>query len=269
MKKFKVNSVEDNTDFVVTTSFLELYHAFQGLNTDEGRFIHVIGAPGTGKSSNIYRALNNLELNVHDAIFFLDNVEKGSGEVFDEFFNTMKDNFNVETKEEVYNRASEYDTVLLADKLLDSECLDGKKVGLGRWIEHKGFKSLPFYAFCIIEYFKHRNDLKKLNIILQHSWIFKIRGVKYDLFMDFGLFSKLIVRVLKTLFEVVEISYSEAEIVKIVKNHIKDVDEEQIKLLIKKYGFKPRFILNDLENNSIKLKTAKTRIRTTKPVSKV
>ena len=59
MKKFKVSSIEDNTNFFITRSYRELFKTFEGLKNTKGNIIHVIGAPGTGKSANIYYALDN------------------------------------------------------------------------------------------------------------------------------------------------------------------------------------------------------------------
>ena len=55
----------------------------------------------------------------------------------------------------------------------------------------------------------------------------------------------------------VEISYFEEETIKIVKNHFKDIDDEKIKFYIKKYGNKPRYILDDLESKTLKHKDLK------------
>lgn len=248
MEKYKIKSHEDNHGFVITDAYFKLYQAFQSLKTDKGRFIHVIGTPGTGKSTNIYHALTDLDLNVYDAVLFLDNVKKSSKEVFKEAFNTMKKDTGAKTKEEVYEKVSNYDAVLFADKFLDSEFLDPNKVGLSKWMDYKGIKSLPFYFLCYFEYLKHRKELKQTNIILQHSWMIKINGTKYDILTEFGLLSKIIVAILNLSFEVIKISYSKSETIKIVKNHIKDVDEEQIKLCIQKYGYRPRLILENLKN---------------------
>jgi hypothetical protein len=75
----------------------------------------------------------------------------------------------------------------------------------------------------------------------------KIKGVKYDLLTDFSIISQIFVFILKLFFDVVRISYSESETIEIIKNKFKFVDEEKIRLCIKKYGNKPRFILEALE----------------------
>jgi hypothetical protein len=251
MEKYKVKSSEDSKVFVLTRAYQKLYQKFKNLKNEKGRVIHVIGSPGTGKSVNIYSALNHLDLNIYDAILLMDSVEKGSREVFREFFNTLKEDMGVESDEEVYRKASEFDAVLFADKFHDSQFLDESKVGLSMWTDYKSFKSFPFYLLCIIEYVKHRTDLKKVNIILQTAWTVRIKRVKYDLFTDFGIFSRIVAGILGILFEVVEISYSESETIEIVKNLLGDVDEDQIKLCIKKFGCKPRFICAALEEESL------------------
>ena len=73
------------------------------------------------------------------------------------------------------------------------------------------------------------------------------RGEKYDLFSDFGLFSKVLVKIIEIFFDVVEICYSEKETMDIVKMHVKDKDINDIKRCIQKYGCKPRFICDALE----------------------
>ena len=97
------------------------------------------------------------------------------------------------------------------------------------------------------EYLKHRKDLKKINIVTQTAWILKYRGVKYDLLTDFYLLSWILVFLLKIFFEVVRISYTEEEIIQIIRNYEPHCSEENIRSLIKRYGYRPRFILEALE----------------------
>ena len=246
MEKYKVNSSDDNGNFVVTDAYFKLHQVFQSLKPNKGRFIHIIGAPGTGKSSNVYYALKDLNLNVYEPKLFLHNVEKSSKEVFKEAFKSIKNDMGVKTKKEVYQKVSEYEVILFADKFLDSEFLDPQKVGLSKWMDYNGIKSIPFYFMCYFEYLKHKKELKKTNIILQHSWMIG----KYDLLTDFSLLSRAIVAGLNLSFEVVEISYSESEIIEIAKSHIKNADENKIKLYIQKYGCRPRFILESLKKES-------------------
>lgn len=87
-------------------------------------------------------------------------------------------------------------------------------------------------------YLKHRRGFQKTNIIFQTLWRIYFLGRKYDAFTDMGLVSWVLVKVLELFFEVVEVSYSEEETVKIVKKHV-NASEMEIKKLIKRYGFKP------------------------------
>jgi len=249
MKKFKVNSEWDSKNFVFTKSFRKIYRIFLSLKALKGRSILIIGAPGTGKSANIYSALKILDLNIYDPTFFLENVKISSKKVYQEFFRTLRENFGVKTNTEVYRKVKDYDAVLLADKILDSEFLNEKKVGLSLWSEYKGIRAFPFYILVFFQYLKHRRDLKDINLIIQTALMVKIRGVKYDLLTDFSIISPIFVFILKIFFDVVRISYSEEETIEIIKNKFKFVDEETIRLCIKKYGYKPRFIFEALEKN--------------------
>lgn len=248
MASFKAGYPDDEDVFVVTPAYRKLYERFKSLKTQKGRFIHVIGSPGTGKSTNIYHALRNLDLNVCEVTLLMDGANKSSREVFKEIFHSLENDLNLKTKEKVYEKSREFDAVLFGDRFLDSEFWDDSKVGLSLWMDHQGIKALSFYLLCIVEYLKHKRDLNKINIILHHSMIVRIKGVKYDLFTDWGLFSRIMTGILKLFFEVVEVSYSEPETMKIVKTHFPDADEEQIRLYIREYGYKPRFISKALEN---------------------
>ncbi len=265
MEDHKIISSKDNDDFVVTDSFLKLYKKFEELKHDKGRIILVIGSPGTGKSSNIYKALKNRNLNYYEPVLFLNNTEKGSLSVYKELINGIKKDFDVKTKEEIFNEFSNYDVVLVADKILDSESLNEKKIGLGGWIKNKGLKSIPFYLIILFQYIINRRNLLKINLVVHTTWAVRIKGYKYDLITDFSIFSKIISLILKIFFEVVEISYSKEDTIKIVKNHFKDADNEKIKYYTKRYGNKPRYILDALENKTINHKDFKS----SKPVKTI
>jgi ABC-type dipeptide/oligopeptide/nickel transport system ATPase component len=237
--------------FVFTKSFREIYRIFLSLKVSKGRFILIIGAPGSGKSANIYSALKILDLNIYDPTFFLDDVKVGSKKVYQEFFRSLKDDLGVKTNKEVYRKVKEYDAVLLADKILDSEFLDQRKVGIGLWSEYKCILAFPFYILVFFQYLKHRKDLEDINLITQTSLMVIIKEVKYDLLTDFSILSQILVFILKFFFDVVRISYSEEETIKIIKNKFRSVNEEKIRLYIKKYGNKPRFIFEALEKNDL------------------
>lgn len=246
MVDYKVQSEGDNEGFVYTRSFRKIYRMFRSLKNRKGRFVLITGTPGTGKSANIYTALKSLDLNVYDPTLFLDD-HMNASEVFGEFYRTLRTDLGVETNEEVYQKVQDYDMVLLADNLLDSEFIDKNKVGLSLWTLNKGFDTFPFYYGVLMEYLKHRNDLKKINVVIQTAFVFRFRGLKYDLLTDFYLLSDILVLILELFFEVVKISYTEEETIEIVKNNFADVGEKQIKNCIKKFGCKPRFIFEALE----------------------
>lgn len=247
MPDYKVKSEEDSSGFIYTRSFRKIIRSFRNLKTHKGRFILIIGSPGTGKSANIYTALKNLDLNVYDPTLFLDNADMSSSEVFSEFYQTLREDLGVKTNEEVYQKVQEFDAVLLADKILDSEFIDKNKVGISLWTLNKGFDAFPFYFKVFLERLNHRKDLEKINLIIQSAFVFRFKGVEYDLLTDFHVISQVMVLILSLFFEVINISYSEEETLRIVKNNFKDVDEKQIKSCIKRYGCKPRFIFEALE----------------------
>ncbi len=249
MAIYKSESVKDEKVFIPTQAYKKLYNTFKSLKYDKGRFIHIIGSPGTGKSINIYHALANLDLKVYEPVLLLDNVDKSSREIYREIFAVIKKDLHSKTKMEAYKKASEFDLVLFADKLLDSEYLQEDKIGISKWIENKGVKSLPLYLLLILEYLKHKKDLNKINLVLHHSMVINYKGMKYDLFIDFGPLSQLIKGILSLFFEVIQISYLDTEIIEIVKTHPQYKNEEQIKKYIQKYGNKPRLIYEALENN--------------------
>ncbi|AEG18346.1 ATP-binding protein [Methanobacterium paludis] len=248
MPKFKVSSSGDNTNFVSTASYRKLSKKFQSLKIDKGRIIHVLGAPGTGKSTNIHRALGELNLNVFEFEFELSNDSMSSKEVFCEFLKSLEEQLGVNSKEESYKRLLDFDVVLFADKFHDIHYIEHGKVGFSMWTDTVGWRAAHFYILCIAEYIRHRRNFQDMNLVFQTAWRTYFRGKKYDIFTDLGVLSRIIRGFLKLLFEVVEISYSEEETIEIVKNHV-DASEADIKDLIKKYGRKPRFICQELENN--------------------
>jgi Cdc6-like AAA superfamily ATPase len=250
--EFKVNSEWDSKDFVFTKSFRKIYRILLSLKTYKGKSILIIGAPGTGKSANIYSALKMLNLKIYDPTFFLDDVKINPMKVYQEFFRTLRDDLGVKTNKEVYIRVKEYDAVLLADKILDSEFLDQRKVGLSLWSEYKGIGAFPFYILVFFQYLKHRKDLYDINLIIQTALMVKIMGVKYDLLTDFPILSQIFVFILKLFFDVIRISYTEKETIEIIKKKFNFVDEEKIKLCIKKYGYKPRLIFEALDKTNKK-----------------
>jgi hypothetical protein len=201
MENHKIISSNDNDDFVITDSFLKLYMKLKELKCDKGRVILVIGSPGTGKSSNIYKALKKLDLSYYEPVLFLDNAKKGSLNVYKELITGIKEDFGVKTKEEIFNKFSYYDVILVADKILDSESLNEKKIGLGEWIKNKGLKSIPFYLIILFQYLINKRNLLEINLVIHTTWAVEIKGHKYDLITDFSIFSKILSLILKIFFE--------------------------------------------------------------------
>ncbi|WP_414468435.1 hypothetical protein [Methanobacterium sp. ACI-7] len=268
MEKFKITCTDDNKIFVVTSAFSKLCNKFKSLKTQKGRIIHIIGAPGTGKSSNIYHANNLLDLNIYDVELKLENINLSANEVFDEFINTLKREFNVNTKEEAYHKLSKFDAILFADKLFDYGSLRENRIELSEWLRCNRLKSIILYFKIIYECLKYLNNLKEVNLIFHTTWSFVINNKKYDLFSDFNLLSLLLKNLLKLFFEVVEIGYTEMETIEIVKSHFEGITESQITPYIKKYGHRPRYILEAIKNNLITLRTSHSNFKSIDPVCK-
>ena len=244
-------SNRDDEYFIITQSYKTLINTLKKLKMGKNRIIHVIGAPGTGKSANIYHAINELNLNIYDVKLDIPNRAISSREVFDTIFKCLKNDLKLESKKNVYKKLAEFDLVIIADGFQDSHRQNPEIIGFSQWTKIMSFKSFKFYLLCIWEYLKYWEDFKHINLLLQTSWRIYIGGEKYDLFTDLGILSKFLVFILKRFFTVVEISYSEEETIKIVKNYIPHVDENLILIYIKKYGHKPRFIFNILKNESL------------------
>ena len=247
MPKFKVSSSKDNTKlFVSTASYKKLSKKFRSLKKQKGKIIHVVGAPGTGKSTNIYMALDEMNLKVFEFEFELFNDSMSSKDVFYEFLKSLKEQLGVNSKKESYKRLLEFDVVLFADKFHDIHYIEHGKVGFSKWTDTVGWRAAYFYILCIAEYMKHRRNFHDMNLVFQTAWRTYFMGKKYDIFTDLGILSRIILGVFKLFFEVVEISYSEEETIQIVKNHVY-ASESDIKELLKKYGPKPRFICQELD----------------------
>lgn len=248
MALHKVNSLDDNSIFVSTRIYKKIKKVFNlKLKKSRGTIIHIVGAPGTGKSSNIYQALKELDLKVYEVSSSISNSHASSKEVFYTVIRDLECSLNVKTKIDAYNKLSEFDAVLFADQFHDKHLTDKNIVGFSEWVHKSGFKSFIFYLICIKEYLKFHKQFQKMNLVFQTAWRIQIRGKKYDLFTDFGILSRIILIILGKLFCVIKISYSRSETVNIVKSHLKNIDDEKLEESIKKHGHKPRFILNDLQ----------------------
>ncbi|HML04821.1 MAG TPA: hypothetical protein VK426_03505 [Methanobacterium sp.] len=247
MDKYKVQSPDENKIFMITKCYRKLCKVFKKLKTEKGKIVHVIGAPGTGKSTNIFEAIHESDLNIYDVNFSLKTGNESSKEVFDKIFKDIGNDLKLNSKKEIYKKLSEFDAVLIADNFHDAHILNPKKVGFSQWTDKAGFNAFYFYILCIREYFENRKYFKKMNLIFQTAWRIYIRGKKRDVFVDFGFFSKIILKLLNIFFTVVEISYSKKETIEIIQMHINDVEVEKIEQCIQKYGCKPRFICHALE----------------------
>ncbi|MGZ7116768.1 MAG: hypothetical protein ACXVHS_04865 [Methanobacterium sp.] len=247
MDKYKVQSLKENKAFLVTYCYRKLCKILQNLKKEKSKIIHVIGAPGTGKSANILHAINELKLNTYNVKLRLKSGDERSKEVFNKIFLDLESDLALKSREEIYEKLSEFDAILIADSFHDAHLKNPEDVGFSQWTEKAGLRSLYFYLLCIDEYFKNKKYFKRMNLIFQTAWRVKIRGKKYDLFTDFGFLSKIIVKIIKLFFVVVEISYSKKETIKIVRIYFEDADDDEIKRYIQKYGCKPRFICHALE----------------------
>ena len=247
MENFKVNTRLDNRTFIVTESYRNLYNKLKGLKTSRGRIIHVISAPGTGKSSNIYAAMTELDLNFYDLKLDLKDPDAGAGKLFNQIYSDMKTALKSKSKTELYQILAGYDALLIADKFHDTHLINNKAIGYSLWTKNKGISSFKFYFLCVNEYIRNRKYYKGINLVFQTAWHVKIGKRKYDLFTDFGLFSRFCVGLMKLMFEVVEIKYTNQETIKIVQAYM-NTDKKTIEYYIDKYGRKPRLICQAIDD---------------------
>lgn len=247
MEKYKVNSRDQNLNFIATRSYYELLKSVKDFKKKRGTILHVVGAPGTGKSANIYHVFEEMELKFYEASLVLNNPYLTPKKVFECTLQSMKNDLGVKTNEELYQSLKEFDAVLFADKFHDSQILNDNTTGFSQWTAHNGLKTLLYYLLCVEEYIKRKKQFNDINIILQTAWRVRARGKKKDLFTDFGVLSEASLFLLKIPFRVVEISYSPEETISIVKSHLTDVDEGRIREYIKLYGCKPRFICENIQ----------------------
>ncbi|BDZ70972.1 hypothetical protein GCM10025861_14890 [Methanobacterium petrolearium] len=236
-------------NFVMTNSYDNLLETFQKLPTNKGRIVHVIGAPGTGKSTNIYHAVDQLDLNIYDAKLKLPSPDLSPKNVFDLMLESIMEDLGINSSNQILRYLENFDAVLFADQFHDPHLIYGDTVGFSQWTDFMGVSSFTFYWMCVKEYHEHRNDFKDINMILQTAWRVHLGGEKRDLFTDLGPLSSLAVALLRLPFEVVKISYSETETINIVKSHLGDVNNNDIKHYMKKYGNKPRFICNAIKTD--------------------
>ena len=243
----KINSGEDNQIFIKTRSYNKTLIIFKKLKKSRGKIVHILGAPGTGKSANLYQGIYESDLNIYEVKSSLSSQNASSKEVFWTLVQDLKNSLGAKTRKDAYKKLSQFDAVLFADQFHDQHLIKTERIGFSKWTRKAGFKSLNFYLICIYEYVKYYNEFHDINIIFQTAWRIRFRGKKYDLFNDFGIFSRIIIKILGKLFYVVEISYSRSETINIVNAHLNHIDKKKLEACIEKYGYRPRFILDNLE----------------------
>ncbi len=238
----KINVPSDNKIFVKTQAYLKLKSVLEDLKYKKGKIVHVIGTPGTGKSANIYKAIDELGLRVYDVECYLKNLSANPQEVLKNIIDNIKESLDVNGEDEAYRRLSAFDAVLFADRFHDSHLIKDDVHGFSEWTL-KSRKTPYFYLLCIKEYLRHKKEFKNLNIIFQRAWRLKIGDKKYDIFTDIPIISKMLSKILGMIFTVVRIEYTPKETIKIIKAHL-DVEEDRIKKYIRVYGCRPRYILD-------------------------
>jgi len=237
---------------VETQSFQRLLETFSALRFNGGKIIHVVGAPGSGKSANIYAAQKKLGLNFYEVKLSLSSAHLNSRDVFNQMIKSINDDLGINTREKLSKYLKQFDAVLFADQFHDSHLLHDEKVGFSHWTDFRGLRTFNFYFLCILEYLRHSVEFRDINIVLQTAWTIRFGGNKKDVFTDLGPVSILALSLLKIPFNVVEISYSEKETISIVKNHLTEVDDDLIRQYIKIHGYKPRFICQSMKNRDLK-----------------
>lgn len=251
MGNFKINSRDENQNFIPTQSYHELLRSFSKLKKQRGLILHVVGAPGVGKSANIYQASAEIGLEVYEAGLTLDSENVQPRRVFELTLESVKKDLGVKSDQALYRKLKEFDMVLFADRFHDSHLINMDAVGFSQWSANKGWGAFPYYWYCLKEYLKHKNEFKDLNVVFQTSWGLRLGGRKRDLFTELGIISRISLSLLKISFQVVEISYSPLETINIVKSHFHNVEEDRIKKGIALYHCKPRFICEALKTEKI------------------
>lgn len=252
MGNFKIHCRDENEKFIPTRSYQELLRHFSKFKKQHGIILHVVGAPGIGKSTNIYQASQEIGLKVYEACLILNSEKMSPKVVFDLTLDFMKKDLGIKTDLALYRKLKEFDMVLFADRFHDYHRIDPATVGFSQWTANKGWSAVPYYWYCMKEFLKQKNEFRYLNIVFQTSWSVHLGGRKRDLFTELGLISRISLFLLKIPFQVVEISYSPLETITIVKSHFHNVDEDRIKKKIALYNCKPRFICEALKTGNNK-----------------
>jgi hypothetical protein len=156
MNQYKIRDQGENQTFVATRSYQNLISTFQKLSDEKGRIVHVVGAPGTGKSTNIYSAVEEMGLNFYEAKLPLSSLDLNSRELFNLMIEYMEKDLRIKSPDTLLDHLKEYDAVLFADQFHDYHVMGEGYAGFSQWTAHKGLRSFNFYLICIYEYLRHR-----------------------------------------------------------------------------------------------------------------
>jgi hypothetical protein len=241
---YKVNSADDNNIFIETEPYRCLLGAISSMKDVRGEILHVVGAPGTGKSANIYRAISEADLHVYEVPCNLESTDLSADDVLHQLVDGMKEELDADTVTDIYRRFTEFDAVLFADRFHDSHEFSSF-TGFSQWTARGSLEPLRFYFKCIVEYLRNRRILSEVNIIFQTAWRFYFRGKKYDLFTDIPVISSLLFHTLSIPFRAIKIDYTREETLNIIRAHL-DADESEVQRLIDIYGCRPRIILEKM-----------------------
>ncbi|MCG2829183.1 ATP-binding protein [Methanothermobacter sp. K4] len=243
---YKVNSVSDNRVFVETESYRRLLEALEVMREYRGNILHVVGAPGTGKSANLYRGIQEAGLDVYEVPCNLESADVSADYVFRRLLDEMKEELGAYTREDLYRKLAGFDAVVFADRFHDSHDFS-EFMGFSQWTATAGSETLKFYIRCIHEYIRNRREFRKMNIIFQTAWRFYFRGKKLDIFTDIPIISSALFNFLRIPFTAVRIDYTITETLNIIKAH-SGADEEEIRRYIELYGCRPRTVLEKMRS---------------------
>ncbi|WBF10474.1 ATP-binding protein [Methanothermobacter marburgensis] len=243
---YKVNSVSDNSVFVETESYRRLLEALEVIRESRGNILHVVGAPGTGKSANLYRGIQEVGLDVYEVPCNLESADVDADYVFRHLLDEMKAELGADNRGDLYSKLAEFDAVVFADRFHDSHDFS-EFTGFSQWTATAGSETLKFYLKCILEYIRNTRKFSNMNIIFQTAWRFYFRGKKLDIFTDIPILSSVLFHSLRIPFTAVRIDYTVTETLNIIKAH-SGADEEEIRRYIELYGCRPRTVLEKMRS---------------------
>ena len=243
---YKVNSASDNSVFVETESYRRLLEALEVIRESRGNILHVVGAPGTGKSANLYRGIQEVGLDVYEVPCNLESSDVDADYVFRHLLDEMKAELGADNRGDLYSKLAEFDAVVFADRFHDSHDFS-EFMGFSQWTATAGSETLKFYLRCIREYIRNRGAFGNMNIIFQTAWRFYFRGKKLDIFTDIPILSSVLFHTLRIPFTAVRIDYTVTETLNIIRAH-SGADEEEIRRYIELYGCRPRTVLEKMRS---------------------